>query len=280
MSRWKATSFRVLQNWMMADGFGLSAALSFYTMFALAPILVVSVLVASHFLGEDGARAGAEKWLEGFVSEQEADALLHLVHIGEWSQTGGWVTTIITGIMFIWGASLTFVRLRVSVNRLLGNTADSVKQAVRSSLLGRVHAIGLTFASGLIMVFGIWSVTVASSLGSTHFFGGTWIASAISRGGSGLLIFVGSLWVIRLLPMRAPSWKNTGIGVVFILLAFELGRILLNIYLEHSALLTAYGAATTLVIFLVWIYYTAQAFLLGVTIIGALDGNTVGVKRK
>lgn len=256
---------------MMADGFGLSAALSFYTLFALAPMLVFSVLVASNFLGREGAREGAQKWLENFVSVEEADALVGLINVDYWANTSGWVATVVTAIMFMWAASLTFVRIRISVNRLLGNAAGSVGQAVKSSLLGRLHAILLTLAAGFVMVLGIWGVTVVSSVPVVEFLGSGWLAEIFLKAASSLLLALGALWVIRLLPMKAPTWRHTFIGLVFILIAFEIGRSLLNLYLEHSQIVSVYGAANTLVIFLLWIYYMAQTFLIGVTIIGALD---------
>ncbi|WOO42134.1 YihY/virulence factor BrkB family protein [Rubellicoccus peritrichatus] len=267
----KRIPLKVIQNWVQADGFGLSAALSFYAMFSLAPILVFSVLLASHFLGASGAQEGAQKWLEGFVSGEEAKALLGLVNTDHLKVDGGWVTTVLTGVMFLWAASLTFVRLRISVNRLLGLNVPDMKQAVKNSLIGRVHAVTFTIGSGLVMALGIWVIMAMSTIPLPDFGDLSWLPIAISHLSAGLLIVVGSVLIIRMLPVRAPSWKSMWIGVLFILFTFEVGRLLLNLYLKHSGIVSAYGAASTLVVFLVWIYYTSQAFLLGVAITGVLD---------
>lgn len=274
VSRFKQISVRVILNWVKADGFGLSAALSFYAMFSLAPILVFSVLLASHFLGATGAREGAEKWMEGFVSNEEAKALIDMINTDHLA-SGGWIATAVTGVMFLWAASLTFVRLRVSVNRLLGLTVPDMKQAVKNSLIGRVHAVTFTIGSGLVMGIGIWAITAMNSIPLLDYGNQGWILGLIGRLGSGLLIVVGSILIIRMLPVRAPSWKSMWIGVIFILIAFELGHLFLNLYLKNSEIISAYGAANTLVIFLVWIYYSSQAFLLGVTVTGALDDAEV-----
>lgn len=267
----------MVQQWVQADGFGLSAALSFYAMFSLAPILVFSVLLTSHFLGAGDAHEGAEKWLEGFVSSEEAKALVGLVKTDHW-KGGGWVTTILTGVMFLWAASLTFVRLRVSVNRLLGLTVPDMRQAVKNSLIGRVHAVTLTIGSGLVMALGIWVIMAMSTLPLPDYGDLSWLPIVISHMSAGLLIVVGSILIMRLLPVRAPSWKPMWIGILFILITFEVGRLLLNLYLKHSGIVSAYGAANTLVIFLVWIYYSSQAFLLGVTITGVLDEGEKSAK--
>lgn len=265
----KRTSIDVIQAWVRADGFGLSAALSFYAMFSLAPIMVFSLMLASHFLGEASAREGAQHWLEGFVSQDEATDLIGLVHIESWHGQTWWVTAVLL-IMFVWAASLSFVRLRVSVNRLLNCKAPDMKQAVKNSLVGRVHALLFTLFSGLIMAAGIWLVTMAGSLAPILAERAGFVDWLTVRVLALLLITFAALLVIRMLPLRPPSWRGTLIGTGFLLIAFELGRIVLNLYLQHSWIASAYGAANTLVVFLLWIYYTAQALLLGVTMAGVI----------
>ncbi len=270
---WKAIKrviMDLLKSWLRADGFGLSAALSFYAMFSLAPILVFSVLAASHILGEESAREGAERWLQGFVSNSEAADLVNLVHMGDWKGQPWWMTIVLV-VMFLWAASLSFVRLRVSVNRLLGCTSKDMKQAVKNSLIGRLHALLFTLGAGIIMTAGIWLAAVAGSLApllAVHAGVTDWL---IVRLVAVVLIAVVALLVFRLLPLHPPGWSGTLWGVGFLLVAFELGRLLLNLYLQHSWITSAYGAANTLVVFLLWIYYTAQALLLGVTLAGVLS---------
>lgn len=272
-SMWKATKrviLELLQSWLRADGFGLSAALSFYAVFSLAPILVFSLLLASQFLGESDARTGAERWLEGFVSNSEAADLINLVHIDNWQGQPWWMTAVLV-LMFLWAASLSFVRLRVSVNRLLGCTAKDMKQAVKNSLIGRLHAVLFTLAAGAIMTAGILLVTVGGSVVpilAQHAGVLDWIVVRLLA-----VTMVGgvAISIYRLLPVEPPDWRGILAGVAFVVVAFELGRLLLNAYLKHSWITSAYGAANALVVFLLWIYYTAQALLLGAALAGVLS---------
>lgn len=268
----KRIGLGVLHNWVRADGFGLSAALSFYAMFSLAPILVFALLLASHFLGGNVAREAAQHWLETFISADEAKALIEMVHVDTFSKQS-WAMTMVAALMFLWAASLSFVRLRVSMNRLLDCQATDMREAVKYSLIGRGHALIFTLVAGVTMAAGIWFVTLLSSFGPLLAAKTGLVNWAIMRGAALALVVLMALIVYRLLPLKAPCWTGTWVGIGFLVVAFELGRLLLNLYLQHSWITAAYGAANTLVIFLVWIYYTAQILLLGATIAGVISAG-------
>ncbi len=257
---------------MNADGFGLSASLSFYMLFSSAPLIVFALMIAGEFLGEAGAREAATSWMQSFMSQDEAASLIKLVKPDAFEKQG-WFLAVVSGVTLFWAATLIFVRLRISVNRLLHIKSKDMRQAVRRSLLGRLNAFVFTLAAGLVLVAGIMVTAMApkfiSILLPENAHWADYVISAINAG----LVFFAVAAIMRLLPVHSPSWKAVWIGSLFVLLAFEIGRLLVNVYLSRSEIASAYGAANTLVIFLLWIYYSTQMLFLGVAIAGEVDGE-------
>lgn len=271
MKRWGRLLLEVLSRWMRADGFGLAGSMSFYTLFSLAPMMAFAMLTASRFLGEEDARKAATDWLQGFLSQDEAIALIKLFTPVSFA-TEGWLLAVVSGLTLFWAATLVFVRLRISVNALLEIRSEDVRQAVKHSLLGRVNAFAFTLVFGLLITGGILLSATAPKIVPLLVPGADPWTRFLVNAINALVMFLGCAAILRLLPVRAPSWRSILVGCTFVLVAFEVGRLLVNLYLARSQIASAYGAASTLVVFLLWIYYSAQMLLFGVTLAGALDG--------
>lgn len=270
MKRWGKFMLGLVSRWMHADGFGLSAAMSFYMLFSSAPLLVFALMIASKFLGEESARQAAADWLQGFMARNEAEGLIQMVKPDAFEQQG-WVLAVVSGLTLFWAATLIFVRLRISVNALLKVKAEDMRTAVKRSLLGRLNAFIFTVAAGLILVAGILLTAAAPKIVALFLPPGSqWITWLIDAGNA-VIVYIAVAAIMKILPAHAPSWRSTLIGSGFVLAAFELGRVLVNLYLSRSEIASAYGAANTLVVFLLWIYYSAQMLLFGVTLAGELD---------
>ncbi|GHC09687.1 YihY/virulence factor BrkB family protein [Cerasicoccus arenae] len=272
MRRWGKFLLRVVARWMQADGFGLSASISFYMLFSSAPLIVFALMIAGKFLGEESARKAAADWLNGFMSQVEAAALIDMVRPDTFERQG-WLLAVVSGLTLFWAATLIFVRMRISVNALLKIKSKDMRQAVKRSLLGRLNAFVFTLAAGLIFVAGILLTAIAPKVLSLFLSDSTvWIQFAIDVI-NGLLVFIAVSAIMRLLAVHPPSWRAILIGSLFVLVTFEIGRVLVNVYLGKSEIASAYGAANTLVVFLLWIYYTAQMLLFGVAIAGTVDSS-------
>jgi len=263
---------RLIKRWVHADGFGLAASMSFYTLFSFAPMIVFALMIAGRFLGEASAREAAAAWLDSFVAASEASALVAMVSPESFTAKG-WIYATISGVTLAWAATLIFVRLRISVNRLLGFRSATVKQAVKHSLIGRAVAAASALVVGLIFAAGIVATSWAPRLARAAFpdLQG-WAGYAINVG-NGLVLLLAVAAIMRFLAAKPPSWRSIWIGSLFVVTAFEVGRFLINIYLAGSEIASAYGAANTLVVFLLWIYYSSQMVLFGVAIAGTSDGE-------
>lgn len=259
-----------LSRWMHADGFGLSAAMSFYMLFSSAPLIVFALMIAGKFLGEESARKAAADWLNGFMSMDEAEGIIAMVKPDIFEQQG-WLFALVSGVTLFWAATLIFVRLRISVNRLLQIKSDDMRQAVKRSLWGRLNAFIFTLVAGLIFVAGILLTAMAPKLIPLFLPADLDWAAFLITITNGILVFAAVTAITRVLAVHPPSWRAALIGSAFVLATFEVGRLLVNLYLTHSEIASAYGAASTLVVFLLWIYYSSQMLLFGVAISGALD---------
>lgn len=255
---------------MRADGFGQSAAMSFYTLFSFAPITVFAMLIAGHFLGEKSAQKAAADWLDGFLARSEADAMVKMLTPSAFDDQG-WLFALISGITLFWAATLIFVRLRISINVLLGHKSKTVRQAVKRSLMGRLVALSFTLGAGLLLIGGILLTSLAPKIVELIIPFASSRIGILIYGINAIIFFLSVAAIMRFFAVKAPSWRAILWGTSFVLVAFELGRILVNLYLERSEIASAYGAANTLVIFLLWIYYSSQMLLFGVTIAGVLD---------
>lgn len=272
MKKWGKFLLNVVARWMRADGFGLSASMSFYMLFSSAPLIVFALMIAGKFLGEEGARDAAVDWMQSFMSHKEAASLIEMVKPNAFEQQGWWLA-VVSGVTLFWAATLIFVRLRISVNRLLEITSSDMKQAVKRSLLGRLNAFLFTLAAGLILVTGILITAMAPKLIPLFLPQQYDWASYVIDVTNACMVFGAMAAIIKLLAVHAPSWKATLIGSAFVLGSFEVGRLLVNVYLSQSEIASAYGAANTLVVFLLWIYYSTQMMLFGVCIVGEIDGE-------
>ena len=258
----------VSKHWVQRDGFGQAAALSFYALFSLTPILVFTLLVASHFLGEQSAYEATADWMDKFMSRGEVNALMTMIRPQQFAQIG-WFMTGFSGIIFLWAASLFFVRLRISINVLQDNKASGVRQAVKRSLIGRLNALLFTIGAGLLFTSGVLFTALAPKLIHFAVHEGTVIEVAVAVMSRILLLF-GIFATLKFLPSHRATMGPALIGSIFIVLAFELGRTLINTYVSHSTIASVYGAANALVVFLLWVFYSSQMVLFGVTITGVL----------
>lgn len=266
--------FRFGDRWIAKDGFGLAAAFSFYTLFSIAPMIAFAIALSGYFLGIEDARTGVEDWLENFIERDRAEGIVRLVYMEEWTDLN-WFYTGLTGLFFVWGSSIALLRLRIAVNILLGVQMGSIKRAIRNSVRGRLLSILFTLGTGVLTAAFIVVVGATPVVGwLSNAFGGPhdYVVQTLAFGFLGFIAFA----IVRFLPTYPPSWKSSAVSAVFIVVLFELGRAIFNVQVARSELFSAYGAANTLVIFLLWIFYTAQALLLGVNLAATLDEAMAG----
>ncbi len=242
----------------------LAAALAYYTIFSIAPLLVVAVAVAGAAFGQEAARGQIVGQIRGLVGTDGAQVIEQLIKSADEPKTGTFAT-IVGIITLVLGASGVFLALQDTLNTIWGvmvRPGAGIKEMLRSRLL----SFGLVIAIGFLLLVSL--VLQAALTAVSDFLNRTFPLLGV---GLPILNFVISLAVItglfaimfKYLPDVQISWRDVGVGAFATSLLFTVGKILIGVYLGSSSTASVYGAAGSLVVLLLWIYYSAQILFLG-----------------
>jgi membrane protein len=242
----------------------LGAALAFYTVFSLAPVLIVAIAVAGLVFGQKAAEGEFSRQLQDLVGATGARAIQAIIRSASRPTLG-----IIAGAFGIGtllaGASGAFVELHDALNKI-----ERVQRRSESILLGVIRERVLSFSLVLCLGFLLlMSLAVSAALGAVgnfiapllpwHVFLLESVNFVLSLGVIALLLAM----IFKYLPDTEIAWSDAWIGAAVASLLLTTGKALIGLYLSRSTIASAYGVAASLVIILTWVYYSAQIFLLG-----------------
>jgi membrane protein len=256
-------------DWSRDSAPRLGAALAYYTIFSLAPLLVVVIAVAGLAFGPAAARGHIVWQIQDLIGRQGAEAIQTMLQAA-WRPAQGIVATILGLLALILGASVVVAELRSALNvvwhvplqeepqGLLAGVADLVRQRLYAFLLilgiGFLLLLSLVANAALAAIgkyFGSWLPTPEVVLQAVNFV--VWLA---------VTTFIFAL-IYKVLPDVKIAWSDVVVGAFMTSLLFTAGKLLIALYLGKSSLGSAYGAAGSLVIVLAWVYYSAQVFFFG-----------------
>ena len=243
----------------------MGAALAFYTMFSIAPFLLIVTAVAGLFFGEGAAKGEIFNQMQGLLGAQGALAVQGLLESAT-KPTGSVLAAAVgTAFLFI-GATSVFAELQDALDRiwrapLLANTFG-LWRLVRTRLLSFGMILGIGF---LLMVSLAFSAGVAalSKWWDALFHGWTTVAFIINLAASLILSTTVFAMIYKLMPRVQIDWRDVWIGAVVTALLFITGKFLIGLYLGRSGISSRFGSAGSLVVVLLWVYYSAQVFLFG-----------------
>ena len=240
------------------------AALAFYTLFSMAPIMVLVLAVAGFFYGAEAAQGQLFGQLKGLMGEKGA-AALQLVLAGAQNHGSGLKATLIAGALLLVGATTVFAELKDSLDDIWDvpkPTGSTWWDIVRTRLLSFGIILVLAF---LLMV----SLVVSAALTlMENYVGGLWKDATVFLGWlawliSFLVIAVLFAAIYKLLPRLKLDWRDVIIGALGTAAMFELGKYLIGLYIGNSGVADSFGAAGSTIAILLWVYYSAQIFFLG-----------------
>lgn len=256
-----------VKAWQADKASRLAAALAYYTIFSMAPLLVLGVSVLSLAMGREEARANITSQIASLAGPAAAAGVETIAGVDEGSPfTGGsiWLTILSAGTLLL-GASGVFGQVQDALNTIWGITArpdEGIMALVRNRFLAftMILVIGFLLVVSLILsaVLGFFTNRISERIPEVAIFL-PFIDFAVSFAITTLLFAL----IYRLLPSVKIAWRDVWIGAAITSLLFNLGKILIGLYLGRSDVGSAFGAAGSLVVVLVWIYYSAQIFLLG-----------------
>jgi membrane protein len=251
-----------IAGWNRINAPRLGAALAFYTMLSMAPLLVICVSIAALIFGAEAAEGRVAEQIQDLVGPTGAQAIRSVVtHPG----TASGVVAGIVGLgTLLFGASGVLVELQDSLNLVWGvkSRFAGLKGLVQSRFLSFAMILGIGF---LLLVSLLMSAAIAAA---GKFFGQFLPAPEmwLHLGGnvlSFLVITVLFALLYKIVPDTRIEWRDVWVGAAVTSILFSAGKFLIGFYIGKSGIGSAYGAAASLVVFIVWIYYSAQVFFLG-----------------
>jgi len=250
-------------HWWNYNGMRLGASVSFYSMLSLSPLVVVVMAVASAIFGRDAAQGELVEQMRGLAGEQAAEVIQTLL-AGAYQQKGTGVIATVLGLgLSLFGAMGVFVELRDALNTIWGvkpNPSDGIWAFIRARFLSFSTVLGVAFLLVVSLIVSAVLAAVARVDGMSHFAS---VASVVHLVVSILLLGVLFALMFKWLPDEQISWGDTWIGGMVTAVLFGLGRYLIALYVSSTGVGTAYGAAASFAVFLVWAYYSALIFFFG-----------------
>jgi len=257
----------------------LAAALAYFSVFSLAPLLVVLIALLV-FFGAGEAQATVLRLVEDVVGEQGA-AIVGTMMEGQASAGGGLVATTTGVVVLLFGATTLFAQIQRVLNVVWGTQPEhESKLATAKHLLAtRLRSLGLVAAIGVLLLVALFLTTVVSAAvaaAGDALPGGALLWRSLNRlVAFAVLVLVFAL-LFHLLPNARVPWRATWIGATATALLFVLASWLFGIYIAHVAIASAYGAAGSLVVLLLWVYVSAQTLLLGAELTQVLAQRNPG----
>jgi membrane protein len=241
----------------------MGAALSFYTVFSLAPLAIMVLSLVSLVVERTAARAEIVGQFRHFVGQEGAE-MMEMILTKAAADSAGMLGTLIGFLVLLVGASGVFGELQDSLNQIWG--VSSKRHPVFILVKERVFSFAMVFVMGFLMLVSfLFSAAIAAAGGWLHsrFPGldGPWnFGNAVV---SLMVIALLFALIYRMVPDARITWRDVWLGAVIAAVLFELGKFLLGFYFGRSALASSYGAAGSLIIILVWVFYTAQILFFG-----------------
>jgi membrane protein len=249
----------------------LGAALAYYTLFALAPLLVVAIGVAGRVFGAEAARGEVVAQIEGLIGRAGAEAVQGLLVSA--SPPGRSIPATVVGLITLFlGATSAFAALQGALNQVW-NVPEKKQSAIKEFLRERLLSFGLVVGIGFLLLVSLALSAMLAALGNfmgSRLPGGATLWSivnfVISFGFTTILFAM----IYKVLPDLELAWRDVWLGGVITSLFFTIGKVLIGLYLGHSAIGSSFGAAGSVIIILIWIYYSSQVVLFGAEVTQAV----------
>ena len=255
---------QTLQEWWEDGASRLAAALSYYTTFAIAPVLILVIAITGAIFGEEAVRGQIEREISSLVGNEAATFVEGMIARAGSEDSAGWASAL--GILaLLFGATGVFVELQNALN-IVWDVRAKPGRAITGFVKARMVSFAMVLTIGFVLLVSLaLSAAVAaltSSLGRLAF-GEAHLARVLSFLGSFVTITLLLAMIFKYLPDVEIRWRDVWVGAAVTSLLFSTGKWLIGLYLGRSAIASTYGAAAALAILLVWIYYSAQIVLLG-----------------
>lgn len=261
-----AATWRGFTGWFDRDGPSLGASVAFFSIFALAPVLVVAIAVAGAVFGAEAARGFMLGELSGLVGIEAARNIEAMI-ASAWHSDNGGLAAFFGVVMLLVAATGVFTELRRALNVMFH--AAPRGSALTGYMRARVMALALVLGFGFLLIISLVVSAAFAALGRYLSDAYPWTAGALAAldwAISTLILAAAFAAILRGLPDRAPSRRQIAIGALVGAGLFSLGKHLVGLYLARAGIADSYGAAGSFVVVILWVYYSTQVLLIGAAI--------------
>ncbi|AZY48137.1 YihY/virulence factor BrkB family protein [Bordetella avium] len=255
------------KQWSRHRASSKGAALALYMVFSLAPMLILVIAVAGAFFGEDTVRSELFAQMSDLMGERGAE-VIHTVLASAHESSKSWLAALLSLGMMVFSATTAFSELKDSLDELWETKPNQASGGIQGLVRSRILSFGLVLVLACFMLF---SLAVNAAMGVARaYYGELWSYSLVATAG----VWVANLFsfsvvtalfavIFKLLPSISLPWRQVLPGAVVTAALFLLGKWGIGLYLSHGGVASAYGAAGSLIAFLLWIYYSSQIFFFG-----------------
>jgi membrane protein len=240
----------------------LGAALAYYSVFSIGPLVLLVVGVASLIFGADAAQGKVVDEIRGSMGDSAAKAIQDM--LAEGKHTGAGIGATIIGIVvLLFGAAGVFGQLQDALNTIW-KVAPKPGRGLWGIIHDRFLSLTMVLGTGFLLLISLLLTTAISAIGEAVSGGAEGIVWQIANQvATFLIVTLLFAMIFRLLPDAKVAWRDVWIGAVLTAILFTLGKFLLGLYLGRAGATSGFGAAGALVLILLWVYYSSQLLLFG-----------------
>jgi membrane protein len=251
-------------SWVDDYAQSMGAALAYYTMFSIAPLLLIVISIAGLIFGVEAARGEIVGQLRGLMGQQGAEAVQGLLESAN-KPAESVTAALVGGILLLIGATSVFAELQDAFDRIW-RTPKRRNGGIWSLLRSRLLSFGLIISIGFLLMVSLVASAALAALGKL--WGPLFANWAILANVTTLLFSFAFTTIVfamiyKIMPRAKVDWADVWIGACVTAVLFTIGKSLIGLYIGKSGVTSGFGAAGSLVVSLVWVYYSAQIFLMG-----------------
>lgn len=253
-----------LVAWSAHRASSMGAALAFYATFSIAPILVIAIAIAGSVFGPEAARGEVIAQFNGLTGKGGAEAIQSLLAGAYRSDLGFWAS-LVAGITLLVAATSVFAELKDSLDIIWGQKSPP-RSGILAIVRGRLLSFGLILTLGFLLLISL--VASAALVALQKYWSGSlggmgWLLQFLNALFSYVVVTVLFAAIYKWLPDPHIAWRDVAVGAAFTAALFTLGKLVIGLYLGNSDIASGFGAAGTLIVILLWVYYSSQIFFIG-----------------
>lgn len=254
-----------VQAWNDDRASSMGAAIAFYTVFSIAPLLIIVIAVAGSIWGEDAIRGEVIRQLGGLLGTEAAQSVQSLIRSADKPAQGA-AASVVSVVILLIGATRVFAELQSALDRIWKTPAlqhtSGWWRVIRARLLSLGLVLGLSFLLLVSLIIGT-ALAVFGSWFSGFFPGWELVLQALNALASIVISTTLFAVIFKYMPQASIAWRDVWVGAVVTAILFEIGKVLIGLYVGKSSTVSSLTAAGSFTIVLIWVYYATQVFLLG-----------------